>query len=171
MGEDVEEESSGEASDEDAEVSESMRDTQLRFWQGFADHVRDCDAPFAPKMPRRQSWMSIAIGHSSAHVDAIFTSSIGSMVGMRPNETGPELRVDFYIYDNDDFYQRMLLQQTDIEEAYGAPLRFYAAPGVTSRRIFDFLKTDIFDESRWPEYYDWLTERIIRLREVMGKRL
>ena len=171
MGEDVEEESSGEASDEDAEVSESMRDTQLRFWQGFADHVRDCDASFAPKMPRRQSWMSIAIGHSSAHVDAIFTSSIGSMVGMRPNETGPELRVDFYIYDNDDFYQRMLLQQTDIEEAYGAPLRFYAAPGVTSRRIFDFLKTDIFDESRWPEYYDWLTERIIRLREVMGKRL
>ena len=24
---------------------------------------------------------------------------------------------------------------------------------------------------RWPEYDDWLTERIIRLREVMGKRV
>jgi hypothetical protein len=40
-----------------------------------------------------------------------------------------------------------------------------------SRSIDDFLKTDIFDESRWPEYYEWLAERIIRMREVMVKRL
>jgi hypothetical protein len=53
----------------------------------------------------------------------------------------------------------------------GTPLRFYRAPGVASRRIFDFLKTDIFNEPHWPEYYDWLTERIIRMREVMVKRL
>jgi hypothetical protein len=92
-------------------------------------------------------------------------------VATRPDETGPELRVDFYIYDNDELFQRLLKQQAEIELEYGAPLRFYSAPGVASRRVFDFIKTDVTDQSRWPEYYDWLTERVIRMREVMVKRL
>ena len=152
-------------------VSESMRDLQYRFWQGFKEHVHDCDAPFAPRMPQRQSWMSISIGISGVNIDAVFTSGIGYMVNLRPDENTPEIRVDFYIHNDDALYQRLLAQQSDIEDAYGGPLRFYSAPGVVSRRIFDFVKTDIFDESRWPEYYDWLTERIIRMRDVMGKRV
>lgn len=51
-----------------------------------------------------------------------------------------------------------------IDAAKGSPLQYYAAKGVASRRIFDFLKTDIYDEARWPEYYDWLTERIITMQ-------
>jgi len=155
----------------DEESSESVRDLQRRFWDGFAQYVRDCGSPFSPKSPRAQSWMSIAIGSSSVHIDALFTSNIGTMISQRPDEAGPEIRVDLYIYDNDELYERLLSQQQSIESEYGAPLRFYRAPGVASRRIFDFLKTDIFNEPRWPEYYDWLTERIIRMREVMVKRL
>lgn len=152
------------------EESESVRDIQRRFWEGFAQHVRDCGSPFTTKAPRSQSWSSVAIGRTDVYIDAIFTSSIGSMNALRPNEKGPEIRVDFYIHNDEDLFRRLSDQQVEIEHAYGGPLRFYAAPGVTSRRIFDFMKTDIFDESRWPEYYDWLTERIIRMREVMGKR-
>lgn len=152
-------------------VSETVKELQYRFWEGFVAHVSDCDAPFSTRMPQRQSWMSIAIGKWKVHIDAVFTSSIGSMNALRPNETGPEIRVDYYIHEDDALYQRLLAQRDDIEDAYGGPLRFYSAPGVTSRRIFDFMKTDISDESRWPEYYDWLTERVIRMRDVMGKRL
>jgi hypothetical protein len=151
--------------------TESVRELQLKFWQGFNQHVADCGSPFTTKAPRRQSWSSIAIGTSIVHIDAIFTSFIGTMVATRPDETGPELRVDFYIYDNDELFQRLLKQQAEIELEYGAPLRFYSAPGVASRRVFDFIKTDVTDQSRWPEYYDWLTERVIRMREVMVKRL
>jgi hypothetical protein len=151
--------------------SESVRDLQLRFWTGFAQHVRDCGAPFSPKAPRAQSWMSITIGSSAVHIDGVFTSNIGTMINSRPDESGPELRVDTYIYDDDAIFERLLAQRDSIDAEYGAPLRYYRAPGVASRRIFDFLKTDIFDESRWPEYFDWLTERIIRMREVMVKRL
>lgn len=152
-------------------VSETVKELQYRFWEGFVAHVSDCDAPFSTRMPQRQSWMSIAIGKWKVHIDAVFTSSIGSMNALRPNETGPEIRVDYYIYEDDALYQRLLAQRDDIEDAYGSPLRFYSAPGVTSRRIFDFMKTDISDESRWPEYYDWLTERVIRMRDAMGKRV
>jgi hypothetical protein len=35
----------------------------------------------------------------------------------------------------------------------------------------DHHDVDVFIEPHWPEYYDWLTERIIRMREVMVKRL
>lgn len=155
----------------ETEETESMRDLQLRFWQGFIEHVKDCGSPFTTRTPLRQSWMSIAIGRSGVNLDAIFTSNIGTMVTSRPDETGPELRVDLYIGDDDTLFQNLLKQRAEIEQEYGAPLSFYCAPGVTSRKIFEFMKTDITDQSRWPEYYDWLTERVIRMREVMRKRL
>ncbi len=103
------------------------------------------------------------------NIDANFTSNIGTMVTSRPDETGPELRVDLYIRDDDALYQQLLNQRVEIKQEYGAPLRFYSAPGAASRSVFDFVKTDVFDETRWPEYYDWLTERIIRMHEVMGR--
>ena len=155
----------------EAEETESMRDLQFRFWQGFVEHVKDCGSPFATRSPLRQSWMSIAIGRSGVNVDAIFTSNIGTMVTSRPDETGPELRVDLFIRDDDALYQELVVQRAEIEQEYGAPLRFYSAPGVASRKVFDFTKTDVFDQSRWPEYYDWLTERVIRMKDVMGKRV
>jgi hypothetical protein len=93
------------------------------------------------------------------------------MVSTRPNETGPELRVDLWIDDNDELFPKLVQKQEEIETEYGSPLRFHSAPGATSRRVFDFIKTDVTDQSRWPEYYDWLTERVIRMREVMVKRL
>lgn len=47
----------------------------------------------------------------------------------------------------------------------------YTAYSDLSHRVFNFVEIDVFDQSRWPEYYDWLTERIIRMRDVMGKRV
>jgi hypothetical protein len=151
--------------------TESVRELQLKFWQGFNRHVADCGSPFTTKAPRRQTWSSIAIGRSGIHIDAVFTTNIGTMVSTRPNETGPELRVDLWIDDNDELFQKLVQRQVEIETEYGSPLRFHSAPGATSRRVFDFIKTDVTNQSRWPEYYDWLTERVIRMREVMVKRL
>ncbi len=152
------------------DASSGHSDVQLRFWQGFAQHVEDCGSPFATKAPRSQTWMSIAIGKSDVHIDAVFATNIGTMTNTRPaSEQGPEIRVDLYIYDDDSLYQKLLRQRADIDVAYGSPLQYYAAEGVASRRIFDFLKTDIYDEALWPEYYDWLTERIITMRDVMGR--
>jgi hypothetical protein len=151
--------------------TESVRELQLKFWQGFNRHVADCGSPFTTRAPRRQTWSSIAIGRSGIHIDAVFTTNIGTMVSTRPNETGPELRVDLWIDDNDELFQKLVQKQEEIETEYGSPLRFHSAPGATSRRVFDFIKTDVTDQSRWPEYYDWLTERVIRMREVMVKRL
>ncbi len=155
---------------DDSAVPDSHAAIQLRFWQGFAQHVEDCGSPFATKAPRSQTWMSIAIGKSDVHIDAVFATNIGTMTNTRPaSEQGPEIRVDLYIYDDDGLYQKLLRQRADIDVAYGSPLQYYAAEGVASRRIFDFLKTDIYDEALWPEYYDWLTERIIIMRDVMGR--
>ena len=113
----------------------------------------------------------IAIGSCGTYIDGIFTSSIGSMVSMRQNETRPEIRVDFGIQNDDNLCKRLAGHHLEIDEACGEPLCYYTKPGVASRRIVDVLKSDIFDESRWPEHYDWLTERVIRMKDVMGKRL
>ena len=137
----------------------------------IANYVREIAAPFTCRSPMRQIWMTIAIGRSGINVDVIFTSSIGTMVTSRHDETGPDRQVDHYISDDDAPYKEHATQREDIEQKYGAPLRFYSAPGVASRKVFDFTKTDVFDQSRWPEYYDWLTERVIRMKDVMGKRV
>ena len=54
---------------------------------------------------------------------------------------------------------------------YCAAVTWYKVPVVKRAKIYEVFATDVFDETRWPEYYDWLTERVIRMKDVMGKRV
>ena len=68
-------------------------------------------------------------------------------------------------------YDRLHADKQQIEDAYGGKLGWHAPPSNKTRKIFDYWKVDVLDEDRWPEYYDWLIERIIRMRDVMKERL
>jgi hypothetical protein len=152
----------GEDNELDDRASASTKELQYQFWTGFVEYVRDSDAPFLPKAPRRQNWMSIAVGTTRYHIDVVT-----SAFSLGPDLPGPEIRVDFYIANDHPFYERLLTQREEVEQAYGSHLSFHRSEGVKSARIYERLKVDVFDESRWSEYYEWLTERVVRMREVM----
>ena len=87
------------------------------------------------------------------------------------SDSGPHIRVDLRVYDNHPSYEVLIARRDEIEQEYGAPLHWYKVEGVKRAKIMDYRPVELFNESHWPEYYDWLTERIIRMREVMVKRL
>ena len=86
-------------------------------------------------------------------------------------ENSAQLRVELRVYDNHPSYEVLLSQREAIETEYGTPLNWYKVPDVKRAKIYEVFATDVFDETRWPEYYDWLTERVIRMKDVMGKRV
>jgi hypothetical protein len=91
--------------------------------------------------------------------------------GYLSQQPGPELRGEFYITNDHALFDRLHDDKEQIEAAYGNPLGWHAQPANKTRKIFDFWKVDVADEDRWPEYYDWLIDRIVRLRDVMKERL
>jgi hypothetical protein len=168
-GEDVaDDESDDDSDDEETDSSAetaSIKDVQYRFWQGFVKHNIDAEAGLPLGLPRRRAIMAIPINKPKVNITAVCLSWSSY------EESSAQLRVEFRVFDNHPTYERLLAQRDAIEADYGAPLRWYKVPDVKRAKIYESYATDITDESRWPEYYDWLTERIIRLRDVMGKRL
>ncbi len=157
--------------DEGNENNVSLSDAQFKFWSGFVKHVRDCDAPFVPQSPQPSPGLAITIGRADVRIAAVFATHFGRTALHRVDDSGPELRVDFKIWNNDELFSSLLQDREVIEKEYGQELIWYRGDSSKSRRIMDSFKTDIMDETRWPEYYDWLTERIVRMREVLGKRV
>jgi hypothetical protein len=167
LGQEIEEDDDEDVySDSTDGSSSSLRETQYRFWEGFRQHVFDSGASFVPQSAMRQNWMNIGIGKAGVHIAVVMPT-----YGLLAEEPGPELRVEFYIRNNHALYDRLYADRQQIEDAYGAILGWHAPPSNKTRKIFDYWKVDVLDEDHWPEYYDWLIERITHMRDVMKERL
>lgn len=166
LGEEVDDDEDVDGGDGSDGLPTALRETQYRFWEGFRQHVFDSGASFAPRSAMHQNWMNISIGQQGVHITAIMAT-----FGLLSQQPGPELRVEFYITNDHALYDRLYDDKEQIESAYGNPLSWHAQPANKTRKIFDHWKVDVTDEDRWPEYYDWLIDRIVRMRDVMKARL
>jgi len=155
-----------EPDDDAAEGDSSIRSLQHRFWNGFARHLRDVDVmiPLGQVGPR----LNVSVSVYKPKVNIVLVCSGFSF---ESSDSGPHIRVDLRVYDNHPSYEVLIARRDEIEQEYGAPLHWYKVEGVKRAKIMDYRPVELFNESHWPEYYDWLTERIIRMREVMVKRL
>ncbi len=160
---DADDDSDDDESDTTAETA-SIKDVQYRFWQGFVKHNIDAETGLAVGVAGPRSVMTISINKPKVNITAVCLSWSSY------EESSAQLRVEFRVFDNHPTYERLLAQREAIEAEYGATLTWYKVPDVKRAKIYESHATDITDESRWPEYYDWLTERIIRMKDVMGKR-
>jgi hypothetical protein len=168
VGEDLTSDDIDESDDEETSGetdAASTRDMQHRFWLGFVRHNIDAETGLALGVARPRSVMTISINKAKVNITAVCLSWSSY------EDDSAQLRVELRVFENHPSYERLLSQREAIESEYGAPLNWYKVPDVKRAKIYESFATDIFDESRWPEYYDWLTERIIRMRDVMGKRL
>jgi hypothetical protein len=169
LGEDDEESDDdllAEPDDDAAEGDSSIRSLQHRFWKGLSRHLRDIDIAIPLGQVSARSNISVSINKPKVNIVLVCSG-----YSFESTDSGPHIRVDFRVYDNHPSYELLFSQREAIESEYGTLLTWYKVDGVKRAKIMDHQAVDIFDESRWPEYYDWLTERIIRMREVMVKRL
>jgi hypothetical protein len=152
-------------------AEEAMTDTkraQLAFWTGFREYMLEHGSPVKVAKPRPDSFMWMAIGRSGFGLFA--TLSTWSMEAQTYG--AGEVRAGLYL-DLDDahaHYHLLKAEQEAIEAEFGQPLTWYKAEGVKSCRIGVARPAVLEDRDSWQDVYEWLREKLEKLRAVFRER-
>lgn len=145
--------------------SESLTDTkakQLEYWTEFAEFLKSARSSIRPQKPYPQHWMNFSIGRT------------GFLLGALLNRPENRIGIELYLSDEDaKAYFGLLYKQKDrIEEELGFPLNWLELPERKACRLLCNLENvDPLDRQHWPEYRQWMKERLERLNTVFRPRV
>lgn len=151
--------------EDDTEGDSRFSATQLqhrKFWGVLADVIAARDTALRPQKPLPQHWTNYAIGRSG------FT--LVPTVNSRDKRIGVALEMT--TSKANEQFQALLALRDTIESELGFTLDWQALPDKVTSRIGcwrDGCPPD--DETRWPEYVEWMAERIVRMDRVFRSRV
>jgi hypothetical protein len=131
---------------------------QLKFWTALIERLAR-DAPqIRPQKPRPQHWLNNSIGRSGFGLN-ITANTRDERLGVELWMPGPQAKQHF---------AHLSSQKQAIESALGFPLDWQELPDAKACRIAAWYPgASIEDESRWDEYLGWLTQRLVRMDQVL----
>jgi len=124
-----------------------------RFWAALVEHVAKQAPHIKPRKPYPQPWYPIAIGRSGFSLNAVANS--------RDRRLGAEL----YISSEEAkrHFANLHAQREQIEAQLGYEPDWQELPDAKAVWRPD---STLEEEDRWPEYLDWLTQRILEMHRV-----
>jgi Domain of unknown function (DUF4268) len=141
-----------------ASSASPTKQLQLKFWTALIDRL-DKDAPqIRPQKPRAQHWLNNSIGRS------------GFGLNITANTRDERLGVELWMpgLQAKQHFAHLVSQKQAIESALGFPLDWQELPDAKACRIASWYPdVSLEDESRWKEYLEWLTQRLIRMDQVL----
>lgn len=144
---------------------ESLSDTranQLQYWTEFAEFLKTEKSPIRPQKPYPQHWMNFSIGRT------------GFLLGALLHKPEKRIGVELYLGDENAkaYFALLRQQQQAIETELGFLLQWMELPDRKACRLLYHLENvDPFDQQRWPEYRQWMKERLERLNTVFRPRV
>lgn len=131
---------------------------QQKFWTVLVEHLASKATHIRPQKPRPQHWLTNSIGRS------------GFALNPTVNTRHQRLGVELYISDQDakQYYSKLLERKEDIESRLGFEMDWQELPESGACRIASYCQgVSIEDETRWNEYINWLTQRLVKMNEVL----
>lgn len=141
-----------------ATTGSPTKQLQLRFWTALVAHLTKEAHQIRPAKPGPYHWLNTSIGRS------------GFVLNITANTRDERLGVELYLSGTEakQRFANLVLQKEQIESALGFPLDWQELPSKTASRIADwYCDASIEDESRWPEYQAWITERLVVMDRVL----
>lgn len=140
-----------------AAQSTPTKQLQLKFWQALVAQLAT-DAPgIKPHRPRLQHWLSVSIGKS------------GILLQATANTREDRLGVEIWMQrdDSKELFAALLRQREQAERALGFALDWQELPDAQACRIVVSLDgASLSDESRWPEYLEWVSRHLVAMHRV-----
>lgn len=134
----------------ETEALTETKQRQLAYWQSLADHMAEHPLQRSRK-PRPQSWTIFPIGKSGMH--------LGAVINTREEWIGIEL----YLGDENAHAHFLELSEdrVEIESDLGFAPEWLPLPEKRACRIILYKQScPLADEARWPEYHDWMVEKL-----------
>ena len=131
---------------------------QQKFWIALTNRLTKSSSHIRPQKPRPQHWLTNSIGRS------------GFALTIIANTRDERLGVELWIpgVEAKKHFANLLAKKTEIEGKLGFELDWQELPDAKACRIASWYpQASIEDESRWDEYLDWLTQRLVKMDEVL----
>jgi len=131
------------------------RQMQQRLWMALVEHLAKEAPHIRPQRP--QLWLTVRIGRTGFELNAI-ANSRDRQLGVELYISSPEAKRHF---------ANLHAQREQIEAQLGYGLDWQELPEARAVRIAAWRKdSPLEEEDRWPEYLDWLTQRILEMHRV-----
>jgi hypothetical protein len=146
---------------EQARVAASTTPTkqlQQKFWMALIDKLAAKAPNIRPQKPRPQHWLNNSIGRA------------GFGLNITANTRDERLGVELWIpgLEAKQYFASLSAQKKEIEDKLGFELDWQELPDAQACRIATWYpKASLEDESRWDEYLDWLTQRLVKMDQVL----
>lgn len=134
---------------------------QLDFWTAFRGALAAKKILQNPRNARPQSWYDVSIGRTD-----IWLSNIISI-----REKRIASRVCFRSRIADAALNQLLPQKDEIQKEIGEPLQWNPSPEKKEKVIALYKDADLNNREKWPEYCEWLADRVEKLRKAFGPRI
>jgi len=131
---------------------------QQKFWIALIERLAANSPHIRPQKPRPQHWLTNAIGRS------------GFWLNTTANTRDERIGVELWIpcVEAKMHFANLTAHQKEIEDKLGFKLDWQELPGSIACRIATWLEqASIEDENRWGEYLDWLTQRLVKMDQVL----
>ncbi|MYA30656.1 MAG: DUF4268 domain-containing protein [Gammaproteobacteria bacterium] len=148
----------------------SVQGTQKRrqemrraFWTSTLEELRSRNiSRYANISPSKDHWLSSATGVSGCGFSLIFLKS--------------EARVELYLAraeasENKWIFDRLERERQEIEERFGAELKWQRLDDKKASRISHAHPFDGFNDENWPDMIEWLCQHFVKLEDAFSEPL
>ncbi len=141
-----------------ASSASPTKQLQQKFWTTFIERLAKSAPQIRPQKPRPQHWLNNSIGRS------------GFGLNITANTRDERLGVELWIpgAKAKKHFAALSAQKNEIESKLGFELDWQELPDAKACRIATWCpRASIEDESRWDEYLNWLTQRLVMMDQVL----
>lgn len=141
-----------------AAITTPTKQLQHQFWMALVAHLAKQAPQIRPQKPRPQHWLNNAIGRAGF--------GLNPTANTRDQRLGVELWIPGALAKQ--HFANLEARKQEIESKLGFELDWQELPDAKAVRIASWYpNASIEDEQRWPEYIDWLTQRLVKMDEVL----
>ncbi len=141
-----------------AATASPTKQLQQKFWMALIEYLTKKAPQIRPQKPRPQYWLSNSIGRAGFQLN-ITASTHHERIG-----------VELWIPDVNakKHFANLSAQKKEIEGKLGFELDWQELPDAIACRIAVWYpEASIEDETRWDEYLEWLTQRLVKMDQVL----
>lgn len=134
----------------------NARKLQLDFWIQFREKLLEEHIIPSARKPYPRYWFDISLGRTGINLSNIVNTYDGK-IGVRLYTVK---RIVGGAFD------QLLARKEEIEEKLGFEPEWNPNPDAQDKIIAVYLDVDLDARDKWPEYIEWMTEKVRRYREV-----
>jgi hypothetical protein len=141
-----------------ASSSSPTKILQQKFWIALIEMLASTNPQIRPQKPRPQHWLSNSIGRS------------GFGLNISTNTRDERLGVELWIPGTaaKEHFSNLLPLKEEIEGKLGFHLEWQELPDALACRVVSYYtNAPLEDEGRWGEYIKWITDRLVKMDEVL----